>query len=128
MLLLVQLADLQFVGYRDVLEDIQKALCSCASLKEVKQEMEPYGGLLGKILDLENKIECLKAKTDSLETNTYNMIHSVIAEHEAKCKFEHQPSSSVDNEFLTNLTQHELRNFVETIINNRLQKMQLHIY
>lgn len=125
---MAQLADLQFVGYRDVLEDIQKTLCSCASLKEVKQEMEPYGGLLGKIVDLENKIEFLKAKIDSLETNTYDMIHSVIAEHEAKCKFKHQSSSSVDNEFLTNLTQHELRNFVETIINNRLQQMKLHIY
>lgn len=64
---MTQLADLQFIGYRNIFEDIEKSLCTFSSLPETKKKLEPYGGLLGRTITLEHEINVLKERIRTLE-------------------------------------------------------------
>lgn len=126
--MLAQLVDLQFVGYRDIFKDIKNALCSYQSVKETSKELEPYGGLLGRILALEKKVEKLQEKVAELPDDTYKMIHGAIREYEDT----HHISSQIfekdlmdEKERVTALIRQEAVEVAEMVVQNRLQHLKI---
>lgn len=126
--MLAQLVDLQFVGYRDIFKDIENALCSYQSVKETSKELEPYGGLLGRILALEKKVEKLQEKVAELPDDTYKMIHGAIREYEDT----HHISSQIfekdlmdEKERVTALIRQEAVEVAEMVVQNRLQHLKI---
>ena len=128
---MTQLADLQFIGYRNIFEDIEKSLCTFSSLPEVKKQLEPYGGLLGRILALEKKVEKLQEKVAELPDDTYKMIHGAIREYEDTHSITSQNSEKDlmdEKELIIALIRQEAVEVAEMVVQNRLQHLKIGFY
>lgn len=117
---MAQLADVQFFGYRDILEDLEKTLVGYNPLKKARREMEIEGGLLGMVLTLQERVKTLEGK---LPGDIYEIADHVISE-----KLSELPSSNpvpVDKEFMIPLIRNEARNVAEIVFNTKLQSLRI---
>ena len=57
---MTELTDLQFIGNRHTIENIEKVICSFETIEQLIQEIDKDGGIYGKIMTLEQEIKKLK--------------------------------------------------------------------
>ena len=115
-----QLADVQFFGYRDILEDLEKTLVGYNSLKKARREIEIEGGLLGMLLTLQERVKTLEGK---LPGDIYEIADHVISE-----KLSELPSSNLnpaDQEFMIPIIRREARNVAEMVLDSRLSNLRI---
>lgn len=121
---MVQLADLQFVGNKETLEDLEQALCTFQSIKEVREGLHYYGGIVGKLQSLEEKLEHVSQKVDKSEQDMYRIAHDVVQEHMEKTS--HAACNvSTDEQFMIPLIRNEAKDVAETVFEARLRGLRI---
>lgn len=121
---MVQLADLQFVGNREILEDLEQALCTFQPVKKVKEGFYNYGGIVGKLQSLEEKLEHVSQKVDKSEQDMYRIAHDAIQEHMENTS--HTACNvSTDEQFMITLIRHEAKDVAEEVLAARLSNLRV---
>lgn len=133
-----ELADLQFVGTRDALENLNKILCGKNSNKQyVLNAALEEDGLLGYVVRLEEKIDCIKSmlenNIDSVKTWCSYEIKEAIEEHERECTHIDAKITDktlwqlIDHKFFSQLLQEEIQKTVEDILTKVLAEADVSI-
>lgn len=122
-----QLVNLQFAGYRDIFEDINKAICGQdTTIKDVTVELEPYGGLMGRIYLLENKIQRLENQVNDVCREVGNIRYQMITKTEQEKMFE-KKSLPTDIESILPVIRNEARNIAEAVFRTQIHNCYLNI-
>lgn len=121
---MAQLADLQFVGNKEALEDLEQALCTYQSIKAVREGFHYYGGIVGKLQSLEEKLDHVSQKVDKIEQDMYRIAHDVVQEHMEKTS--HAACNvSTDEQFMIPLIRHEAKDVAEAVFAARLNNLHI---
>lgn len=122
-----QLVDLQFTGYRDIFEDIKKAICGQnITIKDVAVDLEPYGGLMGRICLLENRIRRLEEQVDGIYKEVKEIGYQMMAEKEQEKMFE-KKSLPADIESILPIIRNEAKDIAEAVFRARIHNCYLKI-
>lgn len=135
---MANLVDLQFVGTRDALENLNKILCGKNSNKQyVLNAALEEDGLLGYVVYLEEKIDCIKSMLendiDSVKTWCSYEIKEAIGQHERECPHISDKVTDktlwqlIDHHFFSQLLQEEVQETVEDIVNKVLAEAEVSI-
>lgn len=122
-----QLVDLQFTGYRDIFEDINKAICGRnITIKNVAIEFAPYGGLTGRICSLETRIQRLEERVDDIYREIKDINYQMMVEREQKKMFEKE-SLPADIESILPVIRHEAQDIAEAVFRTQIRNCCLKI-
>jgi len=135
---LANLADLQFVGIRDTLENLNKILCGENSNKQyVLNATLKEEGLLGYVIYLEEKIDFLKSMLENDIDGTKKWcsfkIKEAVEEHERKRPHIDDKITDktlwqlIDHNFFSQLLQEEVQETVEDILTKALAEAEVSI-
>jgi len=122
---LAQLADVQFFGNRHTLDDIKNILCDFKSLKELRIDMEPYGGIMGRLFVLEQKIDRLEEQVKEQDIKMFDAARTVVREHEENSRHNIALPAATDEQYMIPLIRHEAQNIAEQVVNCKLRNLHL---
>lgn len=122
---MTQLTDLQFVGNRDSLKDIEQTLCTYMTIKEVRNDLKDEGGIIGKLQRIEDAVKYLGERINTLEQNMYEIAHTAVQEHTEAVDHGYVQGMIKDEKFLLSLIQNEIKYTVESIIDAKLNNLRI---
>lgn len=134
---MTELTDLQFIGNRHTIENIEKVICSFETIEQLIQEIDKDGGIYGKIMALEQEIkklkdEWLEERDMIIQVARCGVIEEIqkhINAHRSSCAG-CQPSLgslSKDDQDLLELIRRESESVARTTILNMMSNVQIKI-
>lgn len=121
---MTQLADLQFVGNRKAIEDLEQALCTFQPITKVRDDLKDQGGLVGKLMFLEEKIDRLSEQVDKYEQLMYDIARSVVQEHE-ETTTHGSIRLTTDEQFMIPLIRNEAKYIAESVLKAKLNNLHI---